>query len=43
MYNYQKSTVQVSPVRLAVKIVFPQQDNAEFNLDVELRGVSSKD
>lgn len=24
-----------------VNLVFPQQDNAEFNLDLELRGVST--
>lgn len=40
LYHYEKSFVKLNPIRLAVKLVFPQQENAEFNLDVELRGVS---
>lgn len=40
LYHYEKSHVKINPVRLAVDLVFPQQDNAEFKLDVELRGVS---
>lgn len=39
MYDYRISTVQLSPIRLKVHIVFPQQSNAAFDLDVELRGV----
>lgn len=38
-YDYKRSFVKISPVRLIVKLVFPQQGNAEFNIDVELRGV----
>lgn len=38
-YDYKKSFVKVSPVRLIVKLIFPQQANAEFNIDLELRGV----
>jgi cysteine/histidine-rich domain-containing protein 1 len=38
-YDYKKSFVKVSPIRLAVKIVFPQENNAEFNIDLELRGM----
>lgn len=38
-YDYRKSFVKASPVRLIVKLVFPQQGNAEFNIDLELRGV----
>lgn len=38
-YDYQRSFVKVSPVRLVVKLIFPQQEDAEFNIDLELRGV----
>lgn len=38
-YDYKKSFVKVNPVRLAVKLVFPQQEDAEFNIDIELRGL----
>lgn len=41
MYHYEKSFIKLNPVRLHVSLVFPQQDDAEFNLDIELRGVSS--
>lgn len=41
MYHYAKSYVKVNPVRLAVSLVFPQQNDAEFNIDIELRGVSA--
>lgn len=40
MYHYEKSYVKVNPVRLNVCLVFPQQNDAEFKLDLELRGVS---
>lgn len=40
LYHYEKSTVKLNPVRLVVQLVFPQQGNAQFNLDIELRGVS---
>lgn len=39
LYHYQKSHVKVNPVRLSVKLVFPQQQDAEFNLELELRGI----
>lgn len=38
-YDYRNSFVKVSPVRLAVKLIFPQQNNSEFNIDLELRGL----
>lgn len=38
-YDYKKSFVKVNPVRLIVKLIFPQQNNAEFNIDVELSGI----
>lgn len=40
LYHYEKSFVKVNPIRLNVCLVFPQQNNAEFNMDIELRGVS---
>lgn len=40
MYHYEKSFIKINPVRLNVCLVFPQQNNAEFKLDLELRGVS---
>ncbi|XP_059611257.1 cysteine and histidine-rich domain-containing protein morgana [Phlebotomus argentipes] len=39
MYDYAKSYVKLNPVRLQVCLVFPQQSGAQFNLDLELRGV----
>lgn len=41
MYHYAKSSVKASPVRLAVNLIFPQQNDAQFSMDLELRGVSS--
>lgn len=41
MYHPEKSFVKLNPIRLVVSLVFPQQNNAEFNMDVELRGVST--
>ena len=38
-YDYKKSFVKVSPVRLMVKLVFPKENNSEFNIDLELRGL----
>lgn len=38
-YDYKESFVKANPVRLTVKIVFHQQENGEFNLDVELKGI----
>lgn len=39
-YDYSKSWVKINPIRLMVKLLFPKQSNAEFNIDLELRGVS---
>ncbi|XP_055588066.1 cysteine and histidine-rich domain-containing protein morgana [Uranotaenia lowii] len=43
MYDYQQSTIQLNPIRCAIRLVFPQQNNAEYNLDMELRGVVDVD
>lgn len=39
MCHYRKSTVRLNPIRLAVCLVFPQQNNQEYNVDLELRGI----
>lgn len=39
-YHYAQSFVEVNPIRLHVSLVFPEQENAKFDLDLELRGVS---
>uniref|UniRef100_A0A0K8TLR9 Putative zn2+-binding protein melusin/rar1 n=1 Tax=Tabanus bromius TaxID=304241 RepID=A0A0K8TLR9_TABBR len=39
MYHYEKSYVKVNPIRLQVMLVFPEQGNGTFKLDLELRGV----
>lgn len=41
LYHYEKSYVKLNPIRLNVCLVFPQQNDAKFNLDLELRGVST--
>lgn len=41
-YHYEESLIEINPIRLHVNLVFPEQDNAKFDLDLELRGVSSK-
>ncbi|XP_053658303.1 cysteine and histidine-rich domain-containing protein morgana [Anopheles marshallii] len=38
-YHYAKSYVRVNPIRLAICLVFPQQDGNQYNVDMELRGV----
>ncbi|XP_073815132.1 cysteine and histidine rich domain containing protein [Musca autumnalis] len=38
-YHYAKSTVEVNPIRLHAILVFPDQENAKFELDLELRGI----
>lgn len=38
-YDYNRSFVKVNPVRAIIKLVFPQQGNAEFNIDLELKGI----
>lgn len=39
MYHYQKSVVRLNPIRLSICLVFPQQNNSEYNVDMELRGI----
>lgn len=39
MYHYEKSTIKINPIRLSVQLVFPNEDDGEFNIDLELRGV----
>ncbi|XP_019867606.2 cysteine and histidine-rich domain-containing protein morgana [Aethina tumida] len=34
-----KSTIKLNPIRLCVNLIFPQQSNGIFNLDVELQGI----
>lgn len=41
-YHYAQSLVEINPIRLHVNLVFPEQENARFDLDLELRGVSLK-
>lgn len=43
MYDYRISYVQLNPIRMKVHLVFPKQDNAAFDMDVELRGVVDVD
>ncbi|XP_070503505.1 cysteine and histidine-rich domain-containing protein morgana [Chironomus tepperi] len=38
-YDYKKSFVKLNPIRLTVKLVFPLENHAEFNMDLELRGI----
>uniref|UniRef100_A0A2M4AVE8 Putative zn2+-binding protein melusin/rar1 n=1 Tax=Anopheles triannulatus TaxID=58253 RepID=A0A2M4AVE8_9DIPT len=38
-YHYARSTVRVNPIRLAICLLFPQQGDNEYNVDMELRGV----
>lgn len=38
-YSPSKSVVQLNPIRLYTNLVFPQQNNANFELDIELKGV----
>lgn len=40
LYHYESSFVKVNPIRLNVMLVFPGQNNAKFELDLELKGVS---
>jgi len=35
--------VELNPIRLHVNLVFPEQENARFDLDLELRGVRYKE
>jgi cysteine and histidine-rich domain-containing protein len=38
-YDYKRSFVKVNPIRLVVKLIFPKEDDSEFYIDLELRGV----
>uniref|UniRef100_A0A0C9RBB5 CHORD protein n=1 Tax=Fopius arisanus TaxID=64838 RepID=A0A0C9RBB5_9HYME len=38
-YNYKSSRIEVNPIRLHVNLVFPEQDDAKFDLELELRGI----
>ncbi|XP_017036380.1 cysteine and histidine-rich domain-containing protein morgana [Drosophila kikkawai] len=38
-YHPAHSVVEVNPIRLHVNLVFPEQENARFDLDLELRGI----
>lgn len=39
-YNPFQSYVKLNPIRLNTKLVFHEEGNAVFELDLELRGVS---
>lgn len=39
MYHYQKSVVKLNPIRMYASLVFPEQNNNEYTIDMELRGV----
>lgn len=38
-YSPSKSVIKLNPIRLYANLVFPQQNNANFELDIELRGI----
>ncbi|XP_041988449.1 cysteine and histidine-rich domain-containing protein [Aricia agestis] len=38
-YNPTASFVKINPIRLNTKLIFTEEDNAAFELDLELRGV----
>lgn len=39
MYDYRRSFVKLHPTRMQVELVFPQQNDNKFVIDIELRGV----
>jgi len=39
LYDYKKSFVKINPIRLVVELVFPQQSNNKFVIDLELKGI----
>lgn len=43
LYHYERSKIQLNPIRLKISLVFPEQNDAEFNLDLELRGIIKVD
>lgn len=40
MYDYRRSVIKLNPIRLFVELVFPQENDNKFTIDLELRGVS---
>ncbi|XP_067619318.1 cysteine and histidine-rich domain-containing protein morgana [Eurosta solidaginis] len=38
-YHYKLSKIEVNPIRLHVNLVFPEQENAQYHLELELRGI----
>ncbi|XP_016952691.1 cysteine and histidine-rich domain-containing protein morgana [Drosophila biarmipes] len=38
-YDWSQSLVELNPIRLHVNLVFPEQEDARFDLDLELRGI----
>lgn len=38
-YCPQRSEIKLNPIRLYVNLIFPQQNDATFHLDLELRGI----
>ncbi|CAG9765313.1 unnamed protein product [Ceutorhynchus assimilis] len=38
-YSPSKSTIKLNPIRLTINLIFPQQNSATFQLDIELKGV----
>ncbi|XP_055377534.1 cysteine and histidine-rich domain-containing protein morgana [Condylostylus longicornis] len=39
LYHYENSSIEINPIRLKVSLCFPEQNNAKFELDLELRGI----
>uniref|UniRef100_W8BU85 Cysteine and histidine-rich domain-containing protein n=1 Tax=Ceratitis capitata TaxID=7213 RepID=W8BU85_CERCA len=38
-YHYLLSKIEVNPIRLHVNLVFPEQEDSQFDLELELRGI----
>ncbi|SPP82692.1 cysteine and histidine-rich domain-containing protein [Drosophila guanche] len=38
-YHYAQSLIEINPIRLHVKLIFPEQENAAFDIDLELGGI----
>lgn len=39
MYDYRRSFVKLNPIRMVLELVFPQQNDHKFLIDIELRGI----
>lgn len=39
-YSPSRSVIKLNPIRLYANLIFPQQNDAIFELDIELNGVS---